>query len=49
MHHDKATNSAFDDVWYLDFGASNHMTLHGELFDEMALRAHGYVYTGDDT
>ena len=39
-----------DDVWYVDSGASNHMTSHGEWFN--ALRSPekpGYVETGDDT
>ena len=39
-----------DDVWYVDSGASNHMTSHAEWFN--ALRSPekpGYVETGDDT
>lgn len=26
------------DVWYVDFGASNHMTIHGEWFRESIWR-----------
>ena len=39
-----------DNVWYVDLGASNHMTNHGEWFKEMqTLQNPGYVETGDDT
>ena len=39
-----------DNVWYVDSGASNHMTSHGEWFKELqALQSPGYVETGDDT
>ena len=35
---------------YVDLGASNHMTNHGEWFKELqALHSLGYVETGDDT
>ncbi len=39
-----------DNVWYVDLGASNHMTYHGEWFrDVKNLDKPGYVETGDDT
>ena len=39
-----------DNVWYVDFGASNHMTSHGEWFKDMqTLDSPGYVEIGDDT
>ena len=39
-----------DDTWYMDSGASNHMTCHGEWFDRlMPTQSQGYVVTGDDT
>jgi hypothetical protein len=39
-----------DNVWYVDSGASNHMTYHGEWFrDVKNLEKPGYVETGDDT
>ena len=39
-----------ENVWYVDSGASNHMTGHGEWFKEMqTLEKLGYVETGDDT
>jgi hypothetical protein len=39
-----------DNVWYVDLGASNHMTYHGERFrDVKNLEKLGYVETGDDT
>ena len=38
------------DVWYVDSGASNHMTSHEEWFREMrSPECPGYVETGDDT
>ena len=41
---------ASEDVWYVDSGASNHMTSCGEWFREMNdLNAPGYVEIGDDT
>ncbi len=37
-------------VWYVDYGASNHMTSHGEWFrDTKDLKTPGFVETGDDT
>ena len=39
-----------DDVWYVDLGASNHMTSRGKSFKELdAMRTLGYVEIGDDT
>ena len=39
-----------DDIWYVDLGASNHMTSHGEWFKDMRNpEKPGYVETGDDT
>jgi hypothetical protein len=38
-----------NNVWYVDFGASNHMTSHGEWFrDTKHLKTLGFVETGDD-
>ena len=42
--------STKDDVWYVDLGASNHMTSQGEWFRELKdPKTPGYVETGDDT
>ena len=39
-----------DDVWYVDSGASNHMTHHKSWFHEMhEPQKAGYVETGDDS
>jgi hypothetical protein len=39
-----------DEVWYLDSGASNHMTRHKEWFSYLEkLKNPGVVSTGDDT
>ncbi len=39
-----------NNVWYVDSGASNHMTSHGEWFkDTKDLKTLGFVETGDDT
>ena len=39
-----------DNVWYVDLGASNHMTNHGQWFKDMQiLDNRGYVETDDDT
>ena len=36
-------------VWFVDLGASNHMTNHVELFNAIRnLEKLGYVETGDD-
>ena len=45
-----AENSTQDDVWYVDLGASNHMTSRGEWFRDMRKPdVSGYVQTGHDT
>jgi hypothetical protein len=39
-----------NNVWYVDSGASNHMTSHGEWFnDTRYLKTLGFVETSDDT
>jgi hypothetical protein len=39
-----------NNVWYVDSGASNHMTSHGEWFKGTRdLKTLGFVETGDDT
>ncbi len=39
-----------NNVWYVDFGASNHMISHGEWFkDAKDLKTPGFVEIGDDT
>ncbi len=39
-----------NNVWYVDSGALNHMTSHGEWFrDTRDLKTLGFVKTGDDT
>jgi hypothetical protein len=36
--------------WYVDYGASNHMTSHGEWFrDTKDLKTPGFLEIGDDT
>jgi len=38
-----------NNVWYVDSGASNHMTSHGEWFKDIKdLKTLGFVETGDD-
>jgi hypothetical protein len=38
-----------NNVWYVDFGASNHMISHGEWFKDLRdLKTPGFVETGDD-
>ncbi len=38
-----------NNVWYVDFGASNHMSSHGKWFrDAKDLKTPGFVETGDD-
>ena len=38
------------DVWFVNIGASNHMTSHGEWFHDLWTPDHpSYVETGDDT
>jgi hypothetical protein len=39
-----------NNVWYVDFGASNHMISHGEWSRDIEdLKTPGYVEIGDDT
>ncbi len=39
-----------NNVWYVDSGASNHMTSHGKWFrDTKDLKTPGFVETSDDT
>jgi hypothetical protein len=39
-----------NNVWYVDFGVSNHMTNHGEWFKKTKdLKTSGFVETDDDT
>jgi hypothetical protein len=41
---------SYNNVWYVDSRASNHMTSHGECFkDTRDLKTPGFVETGDDT
>ena len=41
--------STLNSVWFVDSGASNHMTSHEEWFQELRKPEHlGYVETGDD-
>jgi hypothetical protein len=40
----------YNNVWFVDSGASNHMTSHGEWFkDTRDLKTPGLVKTSDDT
>ena len=46
----KQTTPKPDEVWYVDSGASNHMTSHKEWFSYLEERTQpGVVATGDDT
>ena len=46
----KKTTPKSDEVWYVDSGASNHMTSHKEWFSYLEkLEQPGVVATGDDT
>ncbi|KAH7670376.1 RNA-directed DNA polymerase protein [Dioscorea alata] len=45
MHYDK--NGDNEDIWYLDNGASNHMTGHCEKFQELDEAVTGRVRIGD--
>ena len=50
MNTRTAENPTKDDVWYVDSGASNHMTSRGEWFRDMRKpEVSGFVQTGDDT
>ena len=45
-----AHDAGSKDIWYVDSGASNHMTYHQNWFSEMKEPSKpGYVETGDDT
>ena len=45
-----AQGNYVDDVWYVDSGASNHMTHYKNWFNELrVLEQSGHVETGDDT
>ena len=46
----KESTSKLNEVWYVDSGASNHMTSHEEWFSSLEkLENLGVVETGDDT
>ena len=46
----KANTWKLNEVWYVDFGASNHMMSHEECFSYLEkLEQIGVVETGDDT
>ena len=46
----KQTTQKPDKVWYVDSGASNHMTIHKEWFSYLEKpKQPGVVATGDDT
>ncbi len=41
---------SYNNVWYVDFGVSNHMTSHGEWFRHTRdLKMPRFVETNDDT
>ena len=43
-------DASIKDVWYVDSGASNHMTYHQNWFNKMKEPSKpGYVETSDDT
>ena len=45
-----AHDAGSKDIWYVDSGASNHMTYHQNWFSEMKEPSKpGYVKIGDDT
>ena len=45
-----AHDAGSKDIWYVDLGASNHMTYHQNWFSEMKEpRKLGYVETRDNT
>ncbi len=40
---------SYNNVWYVDFGTSNHMTSHGKWFKNTRdLKTSGFVETSDD-
>ena len=49
MQYKMHSTTMQDDVWYVDSGASNHMTNNGNWFKELdAMRTPSYVEIGDD-
>ena len=47
---DSIDTSNSEDVWFVDYGDSNHMTSHGEWFHDLWTPDQpGYLETGDDT
>ena len=47
---DSTNTSNSEDVWFVDFDASNHMTSHEEWFHDLRSSDRpGYVETGDNT
>ncbi|KAL9258164.1 hypothetical protein AKJ16_DCAP12716 [Drosera capensis] len=48
FHHGKEEKTSTKDVWYLDNGASNHMTGRREMFQELDEKITGEVSLGDD-
>ena len=45
-----ANTSTLEEVWFVDSGASNHMTSHEEWFSDLRTPDRpGYMETGDDT
>ena len=45
-----AHDAGSKDIWYVDLGASNHMTCHQNWFSKIKEPSKpGYVETGDDT
>ena len=50
LAHDLTSTSSSEDAWFVDSGASNHMTSHDNWFRELhKLDRLGYVETRDDT
>ena len=51
MQHvlDSMTEPGSDNCWYIDFGCTNHMTCHGEWFNEKnPIKSEEFVATGDN-
>jgi hypothetical protein len=49
MENSMIEGVSYNNVWYVDSGASNHMTSHGEWFkDTKDLKTRGFVKTSDD-
>ena len=50
LAHASISASASNNVWFVDSGASNHMTSHEDWFRELhEPERPGYIETGDDT